>query len=287
MSDPSNPYSTPFATPAASDQAAYDPEGNVLLLPPGKESNLRPSVIEAFKFPFQDENGMAVLLAASLCMLAQIVIPIVPQIVLFGYLAFLSESLIRRPERPALTFDFDHLSKYLGRGIWSFLAGLVAGLVGMIPLAIILLVFYVLLALGVAGIASQNEAAAVVAFIVGLVIFAGVSVIFSAVVQLFVGSIQFRAGMAGSFGAGFDFAWIKHFLTTVGMPLFKGLLLWFVLLFVLSALGALVLCVGAYVAQAWCFLALMHFLTQVYRLYLTRGGMPIAMKVETTLERLG
>lgn len=288
MSVPPNPYVSPGKSnpfPDAAGAPMTDAQGNVLLVGPMTEPPTL-SVIGSFQAVFKEPNAWPLLLWFVLLIVATGFIPILPHIVLLGYASYLAEGMIRTPNAPRLTFDFEHLSKYLGRGVWGFLAAFVIGLVAAIPLAIGMVAVYLGGALLVVAASNGGEGAALAVMFLVMTIGFVVILLLNVLFQLISNLVSSRAAMAGSFGAGFDFVWIRDFLSRVGLKLFVGLIGMALLSIVVNLLGVLVCFVGVYFTAALTIYASIHYSVSVYRLYLSLGGTPIAMKPEVTLERL-
>ena len=93
--------------------------------------------IKPYTYFVQKEGGTNNLLMGSLCMLSTQIIPIVGQIVLMGYQAEVAEDLEKDPDiSDHANFNFNHFSRYLGRGVWVFLIQLILALFIMLGLVI-------------------------------------------------------------------------------------------------------------------------------------------------------
>ncbi len=286
MSVAPNPYASPGkSSPFTGGAPMTDAQGNVLLVGP-TDPQPTVSVIGSFRAVFNEPNAWPLLLWFVLLILATGFIPILPHIVLLGYAAYLAEGMIRTPDAPRHTFDFEYLSKYLGRGVWGFLAAFVVGLIMAIPVGILMVLIYLGGVLLVVAASNGGDELAVAAAVVVTTIGFLLIVVLNVMLQLVSNLVSSRAGMAGSFGAGFDLAWIRDFLSRVGMKLFFGLIGLTLLSIPINLLGVLACFVGVYFTAALTIYAMIHYAVSIYRLYLAQGGTPIAMKPEVTLERL-
>lgn len=288
MSEQLDPFRSPSAEPVLPETGVppVSAEETILLVPPTKESPFRPSVWEAYQSVIRGEDAFPTLLIGGLFLLASGFIPVLPQILYWGFLCYEAERRIRFPERRQLSFNFDFFSKYLGRGVWAFLVQLVAGLAAGAIASLVLLPVLAGGSLGIGLLASGNEAAGAVGMLVGIPIFVVISFVVGLVMNAIVGLMYFRAGMSGSFAEGFRIPWVLDTLRKYWRMLLVDMLVWGVLGLGLSLVGLLVFCIGVYVAQAWAILALMHYLTQFYRLTLAEGAEPFVIQRKVALEGL-
>src|SRR5260370_36545070 len=104
--------------------------------------------IYSYRFVFESANWLMNLLAAAVCM----VVPVVGPMVLLGYTFEIIETLHRKKGAPYPDFDFNQLMKYLTRGVWPFLAGLVI----FLPIAVIIMIVYIFLVVVMAFGVAQD-----------------------------------------------------------------------------------------------------------------------------------
>lgn len=278
-----NPYAEPQSGAAQPIPCQLDASGKVLLLPPGKEASVRVSAIGSMKAVMSDPNWIKLVAWGALAIFASQIIPVVPQIVYLGYLLYLAEAKIRVPSQPLQEFTFDFLMKYLVRGVWTILAYLVWALILAIPLGIVYLLMFGALMLTMTAVGPD---AAPVVLIPGVLLMMLVWTIIIGSVGIVIAPACFRAGMCGSFGEGFKFNWIKSF---VGKTWKEALLGWIVLGiagFFLSILGILACLVGVLFVTGFMMIAQFLYMADLYLLFLSRGGEPIAMDRKVTLEEI-
>jgi len=261
MSQPETP--DPYASPTADIAAGSKPL----------------DVMAAFRFPFQNDGWIGNLFLVLLCML----IPIVGPIVFLGYKFELIEWLLKQPKRsdgaghPSL--DFGRFGDYLKRGVWPFLAALIAQLV-MTPL-VMLIIFPLICGVGLAGAMIEEndmEAVGVMCMIATQVLmFVGILAINLLAITV-VTPMMIGAGLSQELGPAIDFQFIKGFISRTWKEMLAAYLWLFLASFVLMPLGLCLLIVGAYLVGAWAWLAMAHLYYQLYLLYLERGGTPIKPK---------
>ncbi len=205
------------------------------------------------------------LLCGSVCLL----IPIIGQIVLIGYLGEVVEILHRRGSDHRPEFDFNRLVEYMIRGVWVFLVTLVISLIFM---PVILVVIGIpLLAI---PIFELEEAGVLLAILVAVAGGMVVSLLLNVVLIPFYLRAALLQEFAGAFALGFiiDFAkrtWFELMLVT----------LFIVVTAIPLALVGYALCfVGVYPAMVLLMIAQWHLMYQLYELYLQRGGMEIPLK---------
>src|SRR5438093_320718 len=101
----------------------------------------------AFSYFLSKRGGFTNLLLLTLCQL----IPVIGPIVALGYRAEVPLALSRDSDRRRHpNFDFNRFVKYLTRGLWPFLVGLIVAFLGL-PVAILA----VAVGFGVAAAANQ------------------------------------------------------------------------------------------------------------------------------------
>ena len=222
-------------------------------------------------YVFENPKWFVNLLLMGVCQL----IPIVGPLVVMGYQFEIVEALHRDPRRRYPDFDFGRFGDYLLRGVWPFLVALVAAVV-MVPI-VIGLMFAVLCGFGMAvsGGGNQNLGPSL-GILIPLAIVAYVAFILG--LQLVMIPLVLRAGLAQDFGAAFDFSFFKRFLATTWKECVVGMLFMFVVGLGAAFVGILLCFVGIYLTMGVVMLAQAHFYSQVYELYLDRGGEPIPLK---------
>ena len=255
------------------------------LLPPSCRTE-RPSVLEAFTFLFQSDQWILILLLGGCCILVAGMIPIVPLMFFNGYVFFLVEQNIRRPESKPFLLNFDHASLYLERGLWPVLAQVVLGLLLMVPVSICMVVLLAGGAVLAGGLAETNgqTAAIILVVVTGLGMLLGTGL--SMLLYMFTSILWFRSGMAGTFKDAFQLKWAWKFIRTCGPSISLGFIGLFFTSMILNFVGFLLLFVGYYATAAWANIALFHYLSQWYEVFLDRGGEAIPLHPKLRLESL-
>lgn len=271
----------------SSDPVSYDP--------PPKPGELAPPVFEiqylqAYHYVFENPNWFANIAFVALVTLISGFIPVagpfLGQLVIMGYTFEVVESLSRTMGRRYPDFTFDRLTDYLVRGLWPFLASLVASLV-IIPVGggVGLAIFGMWggFAAGNANGAFGNADPSPILIAISVILGAGVLFFAWLFSLLVVVPMTLRAGLSQEIGEAFKFAWISDFASKIW---FEAILM--SLFLAASGLGVLIVgllmaCVGYYFAIGLVSLAQAHLSYQLYQLYLTRGGEPIPLKMPPVL----
>ena len=202
-----------------------------------------------------------------------------------GYIMFLIEQQIRRPNAPVLFPNFDDTAAYLERGAWTVLAQIVLGILISIPTTMFLIALIIIAVMvGESGIAQDPSTQLM--FVIIVVLSLGLLLLISLPLYMFTGILWFRSGMAGSFKDAFQFKWAWDFLKTCGLRIFFGFFCLALIATMLNLLGLLVLLVGTYFMGALSAIAGMHYLSQWYDYYLAQGGTPIPLSPKLRLEKL-
>ena len=201
-------------------------------------------------------------------------IPVIGNIIVLGYQFETVEALIRDPRRVYPDFDWNKFSQYLTRGVWPFLISLIVGIV-VAPVIWIGMIGFIFL-ISILGNGNNDAAAAMTVFsVIGMGVFAFLLIL---LLQLVISGFQLRAGLSQDFGTSFNFTWVRDYVSRMWVELLLSMLFLMITGAVLALLGALLFCVGLYVAAAWIMLAQAHLYFQLYRIYLARGGMEIPLK---------
>lgn len=221
--------------------------------------------MRAYKFAFDSEKWWQNLLLGAVCAL----IPVVGQIVLLGYFCRVMDSLRHDEAQAFPNFDFGEFGEYLKRGVWPFLVMLVV-------MAVCLPVFWACMLVPMFGAALLGEHAWVAGPLVVLAIlayFVAIVALSLVMVPLFI-----RACICRDFAVSFSWTFIKDFLRLAWKELVLSLLFVYVSGTVVAFAGMLLCCVGLYPAAVLIQYAQFHLYTQLYKLYLERGGEPVPVK---------
>jgi len=226
----------------------------------------------AYRFLFEHPKWGILLLIGAVCQF----VPLVGPVVLMGYIYSVIEAKHRHGDAAFPDFDFNQLGAYLTRGVWPFLAAIVAAL----PLMILLVpAFFGMFFLQVAS-ARTNEPP--VAGII-LIVLCGIAFgLLSIVWQFATLPIILRAGLSQDFGTAFSMEFARDFLSRVWKEMLLSVLFLLVTAPFVILGGLLLFCIGIYAAAVVMTFAHYHLQYQIYELYLQRGGTPIPLKEPAT-----
>lgn len=147
-------------------------------------------------------------------------------------------------------------------------------LVGAIAIGIILVFFLIGGLIVAAASAGGEEPGAVVAIIVGLGYFATIA--FVSVFSIFCFAPVFiKIALSGNLSEMFDFQWHMDFIRRTFGSLLLGSIVLMLVSFLFSFAGALLCFVGIFPAIACVMLSQALLFSQLYRVYLERGGQPV------------
>ena len=222
--------------------------------------------IKPYTYFVQKEGGTNNLFMGSLCMLSTQIIPIVGQIVLMGYQAEVAEDLEKDPDiSDHANFNFNHFSRYLGRGVWVFLIQLI--LAGLILLGLILS--------GGVGFATYSGIQGDVGIYVGIGVGFLCYIAFTIMVTMFTWPMTLHVQLSRGFHFGSALQFSMSFIKKLSGQLFISLLAHMFISSALMMAGMLVFCIGIFPAATISLMAQEHFMIQLYRIYLDEGGDPI------------
>jgi len=263
MSQPGTQY--PYASPPAAYQAAaaFKPIDRI-------------EYLRAYHYIFDNPNGPTNVAWGFLCLISQMIVPVVGRLVLLGYEFEVIQGLLQTQGARYPDFDINRFADYLARSLWPFLVGLVLG----IPLLIVFYGAVIVVALAAAAGAAMGgddlgpALAILIAFIGGAML---VAVLVAGIGLLL--PLVLRAGLIQDFGGAFDFGWGIDFLKKTWLEITLVLLFLMATGIGLLLVGFMALCIGMWVALAIVMLAKAHLLYQLYLLYLSRGGTPVPLKM--------
>lgn len=217
--------------------------------------------LRSYRFVFDSPKWVTNLLFATLCQL----IPVVGPIALMGYLCEVLDALHAGNDGVYPDFEFPRFLDYLKRGLWPFLAGLVAGLI-VVPIVGLFSVPMI------AGMATRNETLTVI----GGILYVLAILVLSLGLDLLVLPVTLRAAVLRRFEGVFSWAFIRDFAGRMWKEVLIKQIFLIVSSLVVVMAGLLLLCIGVYPAATLVVFAQWHLMYQTYRLYLQRGGAPIA-----------
>jgi hypothetical protein len=223
--------------------------------------------LRSLQFITDRKYWLSNVLLGGVCML----VPVVGPIVFTGYLFEVIDALLRDPgHRDYPDFDFNRLGDYLSRGVWPFLMQLVLALIIGVPLG---LIAAVLLGVGIGITARANSPVVMVVFQLLTFAVSLAAGILSALVTL---PAELQAGLGREFDLSRVLAFVKDFNKRVFKEMLTAVLFVVAIAVVAAVVGLLLFCVGIYFTLAAVVMAQHHLQFQLYRLYLERGGAPIA-----------
>jgi hypothetical protein len=231
----------------------------------------KPQYFIALSYFFEHPDWPMTLLLGSLSLL----IPVINTMILFGYRYEIVEMKVRFPEQLYPKFDFSRFSQYLVRGLVPFLIDFVVQFVINIPLQ---LSIWMMIGLVATAGNSQSQLLVVIAG-VGVPMIILIDIVLLTILQTVLVPVILRAGLCQDFGQTFKLSWIKDFFRKVGLQSLLFNLFLFAVGSVLIIPGYMACCIG--IVPVMFFLlgpALAHHHSQLYRLYLARGGEPIPLK---------
>jgi hypothetical protein len=221
---------------------------------------------DALRFPFRGPHAWPNIGLLLVCFL----IPIIGPIVAAGFQCGVEKILVFNPDADPPRFDFGKFGTYLQRGVMPFCVSLLAALV-LLP------VFFVLVAVAVVGVVLTVQDHPLVAVCIILAV-----VLAWVVASLAFGIVStpkvFRAGVEGVILPAFESRFILDFVRRVGWQTLR----FSVQIFVLTLPVLLLACIppAIYAVLGILILAQSHARVQLYREYLARGGMPLAIMPE-------
>ncbi len=230
-----------------------------------------PQYFAALNYFFEHPDWGMTLLLGSLCML----IPVINNMIMFGYRYEIVEMKLRFPDQLYPKFDFNRFSQYLTRGIWPFLIDFILQFVINIPLQL-----SIWMMIGLANVAGASESQALI--VVTIVVIPCVTlliILFIVALQILLVPVTIRAGLAQDFGLALNFPWIKDFLRKMWLQTLLFNLFLLAIGSVLFIAGYMACCIGV-IPVVFFLMApvLAHYHEQLYRMYLAKGGEPIPLK---------
>jgi hypothetical protein len=235
-----------------------------------------------FSYFFENPQWTTTLLWGFLVLLVGAMVPgvgpLLGMMLMLGYSFEVVDALLHSQGTRFPIFDINRFGDYFLRGAWPLLAALVAMLV-LVPICMLLLAVVVFVPLLIAGVAGED--AAPIVGIIMMILMVGMMLVviaLSIVLHILMVPLMLRAGLAQDFVEAFKFEWIKDFARKMWVETLLGALFVGLAGFVLTLVGLLACCVGAYAAQTVVLMAYAHLLYQLYAIYLTRGGAPVYPK---------
>ncbi len=204
---------------------------------------------------------------------AAILIPVIGPLVLSGWhITCLWARGDRDPPEEFPSFDFQYFGKYLERGLWPFLVGMVTSL-ALVPVMMVMIV--PIMIFGVAGSrhAHPPEALMIASFL------AAFCLQFAAMIAYQVLSSPWiiRATITQDFKSSFDWRFMRRFLTLTWKELVCSTLFMSGIGLCMMVLAVVTCYIGAILAAPVAMFGWHHLQKQLYQLYLARGGEPVPL----------
>jgi hypothetical protein len=233
--------------------------------------NYNASISDFFKSPKWGSNLM---LGA-----VTILIPLVGPIVLSGWHVSAFWARGNREDPAGIPpYDFQNFGKYLERGLWPFLVGMVASLV-LVPVMMCLI-----LPLGfLMGLMDGRQGHGLSGvFIVVLIGIFCLQILLAVVYQVLVTPLMVRATITQDFKSAFNLRFVKSFVALTWKDLLASMLFMLGVGLCLMVLAVVTCYIGAIVAAPVVFFSWHHLQKQLYQLYLARGGdaVPLSPKLQ-------
>jgi Protein of unknown function (DUF4013) len=246
---------TPEAAPAAKPRAIAEP---------------RLRFIEAYTWMFESPQWFLNFLLVAL--LANF-LPIIGQIVAFGYLFACVEDQIRSPRFGYVDLDLNKFVEYLKRGVWPWVVQFVSSILG-IPFAMVC--YFPLFFYGLRLIQTRDEMWSLLG---GLVIGISYVIYIFIIILINVAPIPliFRVGITGNMKDAFQFRWAFSYLRKLFPELFLLTMMTSLISLPLVFIGFLACFIGLWFIASLLYFAGFRLLHQLYDIFLARGGEPIPL----------
>lgn len=255
------------AVSIAPAEVAEEPSGPLVVMPLD-----RVRLLKSYYFICDSKNWYLAILGGFLCVLVSQAIPLVPFVVFGGYLLIVIESQLGAPGQPYPDFAFEKFTDYLTKAVWPFLVSL-----GF--LAFLTILYFTCYFGGIFGMiaASSVQDADTLGISLSLILPAmalmWVAVIFGTIILS--SAMMLRAGLTGSFKEAFRIRWLWDFCRKTWLEQLMAAAFFSIAYNLLTILGLFAFCIGAFAAQAVALMAHAQVVSQLYRIYLSRGGEPM------------
>jgi hypothetical protein len=261
MSSP-NP-NAPWAEPT---QSFVAPAGDK----PSKSTVERIAYLDSLRFIFSNPDWFKGVLLGGVAM----IIPVLNQLILYGYSYEVMELLHRRQTTSYPTFDFNRFAKYITRGVWPFL-------ISFIVQTVLQPVMQFTIQGSIMGTmfafeADQTVGAIVAAIVIPTTLIGTLAIVIG--LMLVLTPLLMRAGLSQDFAQAFKLAWIKDFIRRMWMETILVNLFMILTSMLFVPLGCLLFCFPGLMVAMGLGIAGAHLNWQLYELYLARGGEPIPLK---------
>jgi hypothetical protein len=232
--------------------------------------------MRAYNYVFENPNWGMNLLWGFLCLVSTILIPVIGQLIFLGYMFEVIDGLLANRGGRYPDFDINRFGDYLGRSLWPFLVKLVAAVVA-VPVALIVIAIPAVIMGLLAAAVGEDNAGIVIAIGVPLLVLVIIAI--GVLVSIVILPMVFRAGMTQNFAEGFNFGWAMDFAKKTWLEMFLAMLFLVFSAMLLGIIGVILCYLPVFAVGALVMLVEGHLMYQLYLLYLSRGGMPLPLKV--------
>lgn len=207
-----------------------------------------------------------------------LLIPMVGPLVLGGWHVTVFWARGNRDDPAGLPpYDFQYFGKYLERGLWPFLVGLVASLIFVPVILIVILPLFILTSVLGSANGGHDSGALFIAAIIGIVCF---QMLLQLAYQIAITPLMVRAAITQDFSSAFNLRFVKAFLSLTWKELLASMLFMIGIGLCLMVLAVVTCYVGAILAAPVAIFGWHHLQKQLYQLYLARGGEPVPLSVK-------
>ncbi|MEY4567065.1 MAG: hypothetical protein RLY14_2035 [Planctomycetota bacterium] len=258
--------SDPFRTPASGDRIL-----NTAPPSPGASFG-KLDLLRIIKFVFESPQWTTNILWTSLGFLFSGMV--VGMLAILGYQMDIVIAENGKEPRRYPDFDINRIGDYLLRGLWVWLSMMVVSIaIGFLLLPFFIILLFVILVLAGDGPNRQQEGMGIIVGIASTMI----GLVGNVLIMAVVAPITLRVGLTGNFADCLDWRWHLDFIRRTFWSLIGGTLFFIPLIAMYLFFGAALCCVGIIPAIGWFYLSQAQFYSQIYRIYLQRGGTPIAI----------
>ncbi|RCS50586.1 DUF4013 domain-containing protein [Bremerella cremea] len=252
----------------SSDNPFASPEDIHSDYSPGSDGSVQPrssvDYLETYGKVFENSNWFFNVLILGLVALIGNYLLFIGGIIVTGYGLTLLHAKSTGQTNTYPDFDFNKFGEYLIRGFWMFLVAIVFGLC-LLP------IFFVLAFI----MGALQHSGSDVLGALGTILFFVFCFVLGIIASLAAIPLMLRAGLQCSFTAAFDFAWIKDFISKMWVEQIVGAILLSIISWFVMLVGLVALCIGMIPAAGIVMIAQWNFFTQLYQVYIGRGGQPI------------
>jgi len=226
--------------------------------------------LDAIRSIFAHPEWFKNLLMGSLCLF----IPVLNQLIIFGYSYEITEMLHRRQTTTYPLFDFKRFTAYITRGVWPFLISFIVQTIlqPVIQFSVQGSVMGTMMALE----NDETVGTIVAAIVIPLVII--FLLVLTVGLTLVLTPLLMRAGLSQDFVQAFRFGWIKDFIRRMWLETILVNLFVILTSCIFVPLGCILFCYPGFVIAMGLSIAGANLNWQLYELYLARGGEPIPLK---------